>query len=746
MSIWIKICGNTSLGDALAAAEAGADAVGFVFAPSPRRVTAVQVAAITPHMPATVEKIGVFVDAKLEEIVSTVEACGLTGVQLHFDADSALPARLHERLGVGLRILRVVRFDTETAALCAVRVAEYNRNPHVDAVLVDSRTSTVIGGTGKSFDWAEARKSIFENAAARQRLIAAGGLNPANVAEAIATLRPWGVDVVSGVEISPGYKDAAKVREFVARVRENNRLIHASEQIDRPAELSRYFDTPDVPSQISCAVIDDAITSAFLADFSVNWIEPRDLLTPWRFDFAAKYIYARLREKKVNSEWGRSVYAFHLSIWNAFFEAYPPKHSASDFLDSFHKIIEGTRQTTEKGLHSLIPLARNGAPVNGAHRIVAALLLDKMVACAKTNEPAEVVDYDYRFFKVRAGLKEHPLASEYFDAMALEFCRLLPNIAVAVKFPAAIGRNEEVEQILNEHADIYYSKEVNLENEGPVQLIRMLYKDEPWLGNYETNFDGARLKADMCFTRRDPAHFYLLSYDNKEELVRAKSRVRDIFGISNNSMHITNTRDEALRVAKLAFSNSSIQFANARLSKDMPTFNRLLSAYRKALSGVEDEDDFCIDGSAVMAAYGIRDCADLDYISHNDQRLNVDSGHLISSHNEYGQYYNKKTIDDIIFHHCNHFYLEGMKFALLANVRDWKCARGKIKDQVDIALIDDWVAKPLLMMMRARACMAMLRFRNSCTSMFRKIISVLRKSSLNSARRRITRSIKSILT
>jgi len=175
--------------------------------------------AITPHLPATVEKIGVFVDAPLEEIVSTVEASGLTGVQLHFDAELGLPAMLHERLGPEVRILRVVRFGAETAKQCAAEIAEYSLNPHVGAVLVDSRMTDAAGGTGVPFDWDEARKAIFENAAARNRLVAAGGLTPANVTEAIATLRPWGVDVVSGVEAAPGRKDGAKVREFVRRAR-----------------------------------------------------------------------------------------------------------------------------------------------------------------------------------------------------------------------------------------------------------------------------------------------------------------------------------------------------------------------------------------------------------------------------------------------------------------------------------------------------------------------------------------------
>jgi phosphoribosylanthranilate isomerase len=219
MNIWIKICGNTSLEDALLAAQAGANAVGFVFAPSPRQVTVEQVAAITPHLPASVEKIGVFVDAPLEEIVSTVEACGLTGVQLHFDAEFGLPARLHERLGSEVRILRVIHFHAETAEQCAVEIAEHVKNPYVDAVLVDSKMTNAAGGTGVPFDWIEARKAIFDDAGARKQLIAAGGLNPANVAKAVATLRSWGVDVVSGVEAAPGRKDGAKVREFVRRAR-----------------------------------------------------------------------------------------------------------------------------------------------------------------------------------------------------------------------------------------------------------------------------------------------------------------------------------------------------------------------------------------------------------------------------------------------------------------------------------------------------------------------------------------------
>jgi len=215
MNLWTKICGTTSIADARLVVAAGADAVGFVFAPSPRRVTPEQVALITPHLPESVEKIGVFVDAPPDEIESAVRQGGLTGVQLHSLCDAEVPSRLKERFGAEFRVLRVVHFGAEAAQ----QMQAIERDPNVDAILIDSRTATAVGGTGIAFDWVSAGAALFQGAGAWKHRVAAGGLTPANVAEAIATLRPWGVDVVSGVEAAPGRKDPAKVREFIANAR-----------------------------------------------------------------------------------------------------------------------------------------------------------------------------------------------------------------------------------------------------------------------------------------------------------------------------------------------------------------------------------------------------------------------------------------------------------------------------------------------------------------------------------------------
>lgn len=223
--MWVKICANTSLEDALLAAEAGADAVGFVFAESVRRVTRDQVRSIIPRLPAHVEKIGVFVNETFERLAAAIVDCGLTGVQLHSECEAGAPARLREQFP-SLRILKVTHFERGLEA--ELRAAHADQA--IDAVLVDSRTTTLLGGTGVRIDWQAARPAFVGSPL---RLIAAGGLNPQNVGEAIALLHPWGVDVASGVEATPGKKDPAKVCSFV----ENARIAARASKLDAPIEV-----------------------------------------------------------------------------------------------------------------------------------------------------------------------------------------------------------------------------------------------------------------------------------------------------------------------------------------------------------------------------------------------------------------------------------------------------------------------------------------------------------------------------
>ncbi|HET9099601.1 MAG TPA: phosphoribosylanthranilate isomerase [Acidobacteriaceae bacterium] len=218
--MWIKICGITSLEDAMVAVDADANAVGFVFAASPRRVTPEIVREITSALPFNIEKIGVFVDSSLDEIVATFETAGLTGVQLHgeYSPDhlSQLRMRMKKKF-LPVRVIYVVPYDKDSAGF-ARRLQALAAMPDTDdgpsAVLVDTRIGDKVGGTGIPFDWGAAQ-AVFHQHAANLRLIAAGGLHPENVRQAIHTMQPWGVDVCSGVECVPGRKDHQRVKHFI---------------------------------------------------------------------------------------------------------------------------------------------------------------------------------------------------------------------------------------------------------------------------------------------------------------------------------------------------------------------------------------------------------------------------------------------------------------------------------------------------------------------------------------------------
>ena len=217
--MWIKICGNTNLEDTLFAAQLGADAVGFVFAPGKRTVTAQQVAAITPHLPPQLEKIGVFTIGSFTEILQTATTAGLTGVQLHGAYCPTLLHDLRKAFPPPQKVIQVLHWFTDDPAANETfpqQLAAVQQNSTADAVLIDTCTRTASGGTGQTFDWQAAQPTLR---AATLPLILAGGLTPQNVAKALVILHPWGLDVASGVEASPGRKDPQRLAAFLAAAR-----------------------------------------------------------------------------------------------------------------------------------------------------------------------------------------------------------------------------------------------------------------------------------------------------------------------------------------------------------------------------------------------------------------------------------------------------------------------------------------------------------------------------------------------
>lgn len=200
MSIFIKICGITNEDDALLATALDADALGFIFAPSKRQVHPETVRDIIKRLPNEMHTVGVFRNERPERIVDIVGRTGLHGVQLHGSEPESEVEYIRERVQFVIKA-----FTAGDPALADAKKSK------ADIILVDSPDA----GSGKVFDW-----RLAEGAPSGIRMLLAGGLTPDNVADAIRLVRPWGVDVATGVEESPGRKSAEKLRRFVASARE----------------------------------------------------------------------------------------------------------------------------------------------------------------------------------------------------------------------------------------------------------------------------------------------------------------------------------------------------------------------------------------------------------------------------------------------------------------------------------------------------------------------------------------------
>lgn len=200
--IKVKICGTTSLKDAFLAVESGADAIGFIFYKmSPRNISQKEAKEIILQLPPFIETVGVFVNETSDKINRIAEQCKLNSIQLHGEESPALCRRVKRKV---IKAFRVKDADSLKS------IASYD----VSGFLLDSYNGGSKGGTGQVFDW-----NLALRVKKQGPVILAGGLNPYNVFTAIHRVKPYGVDVCSGVEKSPGIKDHEKIREFIKSVR-----------------------------------------------------------------------------------------------------------------------------------------------------------------------------------------------------------------------------------------------------------------------------------------------------------------------------------------------------------------------------------------------------------------------------------------------------------------------------------------------------------------------------------------------
>ncbi|MNF80099.1 hypothetical protein D3C84_623340 [compost metagenome] len=321
---------------------------------------------------------------------------------------------------------------------------------------------------------------------------------------------------------------------------------------------------------------------------------------------------------------------------------------------------------------SIVPLALDGSILNGAHRSSVAIYLDQSVASIKTDIAPHV--YDYKFFKARG------VSVEMLDIAAQTFSEYDSNSFIALLWPAAKDQEKEVEKKL---CKVVYKKKVSLNYNGAHNLLAEAYEGEPWLGSAKENYPGIKNKLVECFPDFKDVRVYLIQAECLDDVLKIKENIRDLFNIGKHAIHMTDTKEETLRIGRLLFSQCGVHFLNHAKPNTYVDLKDKINEFKTQVSrrGL-DINDYVLDSGVVMAAYGLRKADDIDYLT----RSKVIKTELIEHHGRELPYHEVEECE-LVDNPQYYFYFKDVKLLSLAQVYKMKNNRADNKDQLDVMRI-----------------------------------------------------------
>jgi hypothetical protein len=413
------------------------------------------------------------------------------------------------------------------------------------------------------------------------------------------------------------------------------------------------------------------------SQYEIVKFDPIKLISPKRLDILAKYIYVKYREDHLETSFAEELYLSHIESFNNFVEADGSgKIGPEAFLTSMNSLSDSLKK---EGFHKSnpIPLSRDSVPLDGAHRVGASLALNSQVEAVMLDVDSPT--FDYKFFQNRG------LSEVFLDFIACQYVEIKEDTRVVVVWPSAVGYQAQILAILNKYGSLVYHKNVYLNSQGAHGLVRLAYKREKWVGSLKDSYTGAKNKANMCFLKEGPVRVFLI--ESNVCLIDMKDEIRDLFKIGKHSVHINDTHHETTELAQVLFNENSIELINNMILNHLSWFERLFGDYRSWLMSQEyNIEKFCIDGSGTLAAFGIRDVRDLDFLYSGNEVPSTGSKE-IDCHNTTHMHKDLK-VDDIIHDPRNYFYHLGLKFVCIRLLRGMKGVRNEDKDRHDIKLID----------------------------------------------------------
>lgn len=412
------------------------------------------------------------------------------------------------------------------------------------------------------------------------------------------------------------------------------------------------------------------------SEAALRYASPVELLTSRRLDVLARVLYAKELLLNYKAGWGCVVYEQLMKCWTNDFtpprEVEPGRFTMADYHQQFTQLVLRMSEQGFSASTSIIPTCQ-GTLVDGAHRLAAAIALglDQVATVELVGEPQE---QNYQT------LLSIGMSREAVESMVFELVRIKKGARVALLFPCAANMHAAGLERLEQTFLVDYHVDIQVTFSGLKRLMSLCYGAHDWWAEVH-----AYRFAKRRFKGTRPLRVVFFQEDGQD--VRSfKDAVRDFIGNGNDSLHTTDSHEETLQLAEVLLNDNGKRWLNVVRELDTPRFDLLFDAFREQILSEQADSQVCIDSGGVLAAHGLRDVTDLDYLEFGATG-SFDRGGEINCHN--GEYKNTGISETAIINDPRlHFYYRGLRFASLPVVRALKIARGSEKDLDDVALID----------------------------------------------------------
>jgi hypothetical protein len=409
---------------------------------------------------------------------------------------------------------------------------------------------------------------------------------------------------------------------------------------------------------------------------------PNKFLTICRLDLVAKILLAKkiINNDKIQN-YEKKIYLDSINYINGFIEkSSKPKVGKENFFNTFKNLIKSIKQHGYNKNYPILIDKKSKKLVDGAHRLSTLIALkNKKVYFQEVDKGTVNLDYKK--------LLDKTMPETLVEQLVYNFCTFDKNTRIIFLWPNIDFKKNKsfLTKKINEYGEILYTKKILLTEKGKINLISNIYKNEKWVSNDKKFNSGTINKSFNCFKDKNFFNFFIIK--KNKNLLDLKNKLRLKFKFGKHSIHTNDKHSETITLTQLLLNNNSLHNLNYRLDNEFSWHKRLHQEFKKWIKKNHFSiEDFCIEGSAVLSAYGLRESRDLDYLSNEGVNKELKYKEISRSNDLNKSYFDNTS--DLINDPNNFFYFNGLKYLSLNKIKEKKQKRNESKDINDLKKIN----------------------------------------------------------